>query len=212
MAEAVTAALLLVSCVVALAIILEEFVRKLWCFGGKCIELLLKLPPPVSFTVTAVRFTVTAVRFTVTAVRFTVTAVRFTVTSALPLVSCVVALAIILKDFVRKLWCFGGKCIELLKLSPPVCFTAVLQVPREESRGSPEPIAESYQPQPQPVALPLSSSIRSGGYFPLAEPEAEPDSSDSEGWAMPSPGGMHIRMVKPQKRRNVVQTSSPVTG
>ena len=91
MVEAVTAALLLVSCVVALAIILEKFVLKLWWFGGKCIELLLKLPPPVSFTVSAVRFTVTAVRFTVTAVRFTVTA-------ALHLVSCVVALQAPLKN------------------------------------------------------------------------------------------------------------------
>ena len=164
MVEAVTAALLLVSCVVALAIILEKFVLKLWWFGGKCIELLLKLPPPVSFTVSAVRFTVTAVRFTVTA--------------ALHLVSCVVA----------------------------------LQAPPEEHRGSPGPIAESYQPQPQPVALPLSSSVRSGRHFPVTEPEAEPDSSDSEGWAMPSPGGMHIRMVKPQKMRKVAQPTSPVTA
>lgn len=119
------------------------------------------------------------------------------VTAALLLVSCVVTLAIIVEEFVRKLWCFGGKCIEFLKLSRPVCCTAVLQAPREESRESPDRIAESHEPQP--VALPLSSGTQADRYFPVTEPEAEPDSSDSDGWTMPSPGGMRSRIVKPKK-------------
>jgi hypothetical protein len=89
-----------------------------------------------------------------------------------------------------------------------VCCTAVLQAPREESRESPDRIAESHEPQP--VALPLSSGTQADRYFPVTEPEAEPDSSDSDGWTMPSPRGMHSRIVKPKKTGWVVQTFSSV--
>lgn len=101
-----------------------------------------------------------------------------------------------------------GKCIEFLKLSRPVCCTAVLQAPCEESRESPDRIAENHEPQP--VALPLSSGTQADRYLPVTEPEAEPDSSDSDGWTMPSPGGMHSRIVKPKKTGWVVQTFSSV--